>query len=116
MNDQSDETNDFLEDVAKRLAEVKHAEKCIKACAGLPEGALDDGWTAAGISAYASTLEKIVKDMAARLATIAALLADSQTSIIENEFKYLVELANDCAHRAMLEHAAAIKASENPHA
>ena len=36
---------------------AKYAEKCMKACEGLPDGALDGGWTASGMSAYARKLE-----------------------------------------------------------
>ena len=45
-----------------RLSEDReaHAEKCVKACAGLPAGALDGGWTAAGMNAYAKSLEDLV--------------------------------------------------------
>ena len=35
----------------------EYAEKCVNACAGLTEDALDGGWTAEGISAYAKKLE-----------------------------------------------------------
>ena len=40
-----------------------HAEKCVKACAGLPAGALDGGWTASGIIAYAKSLEDLLTDL-----------------------------------------------------
>jgi hypothetical protein len=36
------------------------AEKCMKACEGLPDGALDGGWTAVGMSAYAKKLEDAI--------------------------------------------------------
>jgi len=35
----------------------EYAEKCVKACAGLLEDALDGGWTARGLSDYAKSLE-----------------------------------------------------------
>ena len=38
----------------------EHTVKCVNACAGLPEGALDGGWTAEGISAYAKKLEDAI--------------------------------------------------------
>ena len=37
--------------------DAEYAEKCRVACAGLPPGAIDGGWTAAGMSAYARKLE-----------------------------------------------------------
>lgn len=51
---------------AERLAEKRqeHADKCTKACAGLPDGALDGGWTAAGIMAYAARLEQALAPFA----------------------------------------------------
>jgi len=36
----------------------------MKACEGLPDGALDGGWTAAGMSAYAAKLEQALKPFA----------------------------------------------------
>lgn len=36
------------------------AEKCMKACEGLPDGPLDGGWTAVGMSAYAKKLEDAI--------------------------------------------------------
>ena len=50
---------------AERRAEEReaHAEKCVKACAGLPDGALDGGWTASGIIAYAKSLEDLLTDL-----------------------------------------------------
>ena len=49
---------DDIED-SDRLEEIKaeYAEKCRRACEGLPDGAIDGGWTAAGMSAYAKQLE-----------------------------------------------------------
>ena len=41
----------------------KSGEKERKALAGLPDGALDGGWTAAGMSAYAKRLEDQLEDM-----------------------------------------------------
>lgn len=37
-----------------------HEEKCVSACAGLPDGALDGGWTAVGAIAYAKKLEEAI--------------------------------------------------------
>ncbi len=37
---------------------AEYAEKCRIACEGLPDGAIDGGWTAAGMIAYAKKLEK----------------------------------------------------------
>ena len=36
---------------------MTHEEKCVAACSGLPDGALDGGWTAAGIIACTIKLE-----------------------------------------------------------
>ncbi len=44
------------DDEIKELAGLLNF-KCIQACSGLPDGALDGGWTAAGISAYTKKLE-----------------------------------------------------------
>ena len=58
MDDAWLQRGDDLED-ADRREELKaeYAEKCRKACEGLPDGAIDGGWTAAGMSAYARKLE-----------------------------------------------------------
>lgn len=40
-----------------------YAEKCIAACAGLPNGALDGGWTALGMGSYAKRLEDALNDI-----------------------------------------------------
>lgn len=42
----------------------EYAAKCVAACAGLPDGALDGGWTAAGMSAYAAKLERALAPFA----------------------------------------------------
>lgn len=38
-------------------ANARRIVACVNACAGLPDDAFDGGWTAAGLSAYAKTLE-----------------------------------------------------------
>jgi len=38
----------------------EHTVKCVNARAGLPDEALDGGWTAAGMSAYAKKLEDAI--------------------------------------------------------
>ena len=43
---------------------LEYAEKCMKACEGLPDGAIDGGWTATGMSAYAARLEQALKPFA----------------------------------------------------
>ena len=43
-----------------------HTRKCVQACAGLPDGALDGGWTAAEMSAYAKRLEDTLLEVARR--------------------------------------------------
>lgn len=45
---------------------------CVNACAGLPQEALDGGWSATGISAYAADLEKQVRHFQERLAVFQA--------------------------------------------
>ena len=42
---------------ANQLDELAYAEKCIHACSGLPDGAIDGGWTAYGMSTYAKRIE-----------------------------------------------------------
>ena len=55
------------------IAEVKNREdrnrivSCVNACAGLPQDALDGGWTSAGISAYAKKLEQQRDELLAAL-------------------------------------------------
>lgn len=51
-------------DVCERTVNGTHQSNarrivtCVNACEGLPQDALDGGWTAAGISAYAARLEQ----------------------------------------------------------
>ena len=40
---------------------AEYAEKCRKACEGLPDGALDGGWTARGLIDYTVKLERELK-------------------------------------------------------
>lgn len=58
MNDAWAQRGDDIED-ADYQAELRlaHAERCLTACEGLPDGAIAGGWTAAGMSAYAKKLE-----------------------------------------------------------
>lgn len=44
-------------------ANIAHAEKCVAACAGLPVGALDGGWTALGMSSYTKHLEDALNEI-----------------------------------------------------
>lgn len=41
----------------------EYIEKCVKACDGLPNNALDGGWTAKGIIAYAKKLENLAEQI-----------------------------------------------------
>ncbi len=41
-----------------------HTRQCVQACVGLPDGALDGGWTAAGMSAYTKKLEDALRPFA----------------------------------------------------
>lgn len=58
MNDAWAQRGDDIED-SDHLEErrLEFSEKCLVACAGLPDGAIDGGWTAAGMSAYSRKLE-----------------------------------------------------------
>ena len=62
MNDAWIQAGDDIED-ANRLDELAYAEKCMHACAGLPDGAIDGGWTSEGISAYAKRLENEITSL-----------------------------------------------------
>ena len=42
------------------MSKDEYTEKCVQACAGLPNDALYGGWTAVGISAYAKKLEDAI--------------------------------------------------------
>ena len=41
----------------------EHAAKCVLACSGLPDGAIDGGWTAAGMSNAARKLEDALNEI-----------------------------------------------------
>lgn len=48
-------------------AHAKLIAACVNACEGLPDGALDGGWTAKGLSAYAKCLEDTRDELSAAL-------------------------------------------------
>jgi hypothetical protein len=57
-----------------REANARRIVACVNACDGLPQDALDGGWTAAGMSAYASRLERHNADLIEALQMIADVL------------------------------------------
>ncbi|WP_071912756.1 hypothetical protein [Aeromonas sp. SCS5] len=60
------------EDDETVFADASRIVACVNACAGLPQEALDGGWSATGISAYAADLEKQVRHFQERLAVFQA--------------------------------------------
>ncbi|QFY42954.1 hypothetical protein F6R98_10295 [Candidatus Methylospira mobilis] len=60
------------------ILNMRRAVACVNACAGLPQDALDGGWTAAGASTYAAKLEK-------QRDRLLAALKQTQSDIVEND-------------------------------
>lgn len=52
------------EQIAAGCFDMGHAIKCMKACSEIPDGALDGGWTAAVLDAYARKLEQALRPFA----------------------------------------------------
>lgn len=62
-------------------ANARRIVSCVNACTGLPQEALDGGWSATGISAYAADLEKQVRHFQERLAVFQAQFSKAKTLI-----------------------------------
>lgn len=68
------------EDYPTKEADARRIVACVNACAGLPQGALDGGWTARGMSEYAIALEQRRDELIAqRDELLAALKAAKET-------------------------------------
>lgn len=60
-------SHDGTEENVECQANARRIVACVNACAGLPQDALDGGWTSAGMSAYAKSLEVLRDDLLAAL-------------------------------------------------
>lgn len=67
---------------------------CVNACTGLPNDALDGGWTAAGLSAYAKQLEQQRGELVAALKEAAKIVNDvtdyGEFSTLQGEWRDLI--------------------------
>jgi len=75
------------------IADAERIVACINACAGLPQDALDGGWTAAGISQYAKKLEQQRDEL---LAALVNLLNVSDEPPDSNCSCHISPPCNDC--------------------
>ncbi|MER0794264.1 hypothetical protein AAA529_07370 [Pseudomonas aeruginosa] len=87
------------------LAEVEHLRQFERICEGLPQDAIDGGWTVQGIRGYAKRLEDQLKAALARVADMktmadnyCALLMDANAKLAEMERQEPVALANRGLH------------------
>lgn len=65
------------------LANARRIVQCVNACEGLPNDALDGGWTAKGASAYAKRLEDAVKAFLEAAILLPALSGPAAVAVIE---------------------------------
>lgn len=70
-------------DVTKDIEIARRIATCVNALDGLPQDALDGGWTAAGISQYAKRLELIVKLTASAIEKAGFTEIDNPADAIE---------------------------------
>ncbi|MFU3349857.1 hypothetical protein ACM7LD_35295, partial [Pseudomonas aeruginosa] len=87
------------------LAEVERLRQFERICEGLPQDAIDGGWTVQGIRGYAKRLEDQLKAALARVADMktmadnyCALLMDANAKLAEMERQEPVALANRGLH------------------
>ncbi|MGN5868354.1 hypothetical protein ACNQTS_33150, partial [Pseudomonas aeruginosa] len=87
------------------LAEVERLRQFERICEGLPQDAIDGGWTVQGIRGYAKRLEDQLKAALARVADMktmadnyCALLMDANAKLAELERQEPVALANRGLH------------------
>lgn len=68
-----------------REANAHRIVTCVNACEGLPQDALDGGWTAAGISAYASKLERHNAELLEALQMMVKQFTKTPSSLRDSE-------------------------------
>jgi hypothetical protein len=90
-----------MSDLIKRLheADLSAIKKACEILDGLPQDAIDGGWTARGISAYAKHLETRVGELNDQLAAAEGLRKDAERYRMIRDFgKDGVDIRPPCVH------------------